>query len=69
MQDLADHHIHWLENLTFAYEKPWFDSGRDGCFKSLIILVARQANLKHLNLNGAHPEPEFEYCLTDDQQQ
>ena len=69
MQVLVDHHIHWLEELEFSWEKPWFEGGRDGCFKSLIILVARQANLKVLNLDGAHSEPQLKYCLTEDQQQ
>ena len=50
MRVLADHHINWLERLTLAKEKPWFEGGRDGCMQSLIILLARQANVTLLNL-------------------
>ena len=49
LQVLADHRIHWLQNLTLAWEYAWFED-RDTCLQSLIVLLARQANLKLLNL-------------------
>ena len=55
MQGLADHRIHWLQNLTFQCEDYWFKGGRDGCMQFLIILLARQANLQLLNLTGYDP--------------
>ena len=54
LQVLADHHIHWLENLTIANEKAWFKDGQDGCMESLIKLVSRQAKLKLLNMNHGY---------------
>ena len=51
LQVLADHHIHSLNSLTIAEEFAWFKGGRDGCMESLIKLVARQENLKLLNMN------------------
>ena len=68
MQLLADHQIHWLEKLTLADEEAWFKGGREGCFESMIILLARQENLKLLNLHGYHPyERDQRYCLTEEQ--
>ena len=49
LQVLADHRIHWLQELTLAWEKAWFKD-RDGCMQSLIVLLARQTNLKLLYL-------------------
>ena len=51
LQVLADHHIHWLENLKILHEDAWFKNGREGWMESLIKLVARQENLKLLNMN------------------
>ena len=53
MQVLADHSIHWLQNITLSEEEPWFEGGRDDCIKSLIILLARQANLKFLDMHAS----------------
>ena len=49
LQVLADHRIHWLQELTLVAESAWFED-RDGCMQSLIVLLARQTNLKLLNL-------------------
>ena len=55
MQGLADHRIHWLQNLTLQCEDNWFKRGRDGCMQFLIMLLARQTNLQLLNLTGYDP--------------
>ena len=49
LQVLADYRIHCLQNLTLADESAWFKN-RDGCMQSLIVLLARQTNLKLLYL-------------------
>ena len=49
LQVLADHRIHWLQQLTLVEESAWFRD-REWCMQSLIVLLARQANLKLLNL-------------------
>ena len=50
MQILADDGFDWLQSLTIASEG-WFKDGRDGCMDSLVTLIARQSELKLLNLH------------------
>ena len=64
LQVLADHRIHWLQNLTLVGEEAWFKD-RDTCMQSLIFLLARQANLKLLNLNHG----DYDNYLTEEQKQ
>ena len=64
MRVLADHHIHSLEKLTLD-EKPWFEGGRDGCMQSLVILLARQTNLKLLDMTGK--DTYYQGFLTEEQ--
>ena len=53
MSAIADDKIDTLHTLTIADEENWFE-GRDGCVDSLVILVARQSELKlpDLRYNG-----------------
>ena len=64
LQVLADHRIHWLQELTLALEPAWFED-RDTCMQSLIVLLARQANLKLLNLSHGF----YDNYLTEEQKQ
>ena len=40
-----------LHSLTIADEWRWFKDGRDGCIDSLVTLIARQHELKFLDLH------------------
>ena len=60
MQVLADDRCDSLQNLTIADERAWFENGRDDCKDSLVTIIARQAELKLLDLhdNGFTEEQE-----------
>ena len=59
MKAIADDRINCLHSLTIVDEKNWFE-GRDDCVDSLVTLIARQSELKFLNLvhNGFTEEQE-----------
>ena len=40
-----------LQSLTIVREWKWFKNGRDGCIDSLVTLIARQNELKFLDLH------------------
>ena len=53
-------HMTTLQYLIIKGEVAWFARGREECLEPLLIVLQRQAQLKHLNMS---------YCaLSDDQQ-
>ena len=67
MRALADAKLDQLRSLIIANEKNWFKEGRGGCIDSLVTLIARQSELKFLDLHGG--KYSYDYCLTVEHQQ
>ena len=40
-----------LHSLTISQERAWFENGREECMDSLVTLIARQHELKFLDLH------------------
>ena len=59
MQTLAEGRFDSLQSLTITFEC-WFSYGKDGCLDSLVTLIARQYELKLLDLRSNYFTEEHE---------
>ena len=50
MQTIVDSDFDWLQNLTIAGERRWFQGGRDECMGSLVPFIEKQKELKFIDL-------------------
>ena len=65
MQALADSQLDSLKDVCIMNEENWFYNERDGCLAPLLVLLARQTNLKRLTMCGNNIKPAQKQQLID----
>ena len=68
LKTLAADDFDSLQSLTIADEKKWFEGGRDGCIDSLVTIIAKQHELKFLNMQGKYEDEYQDYELIEEQE-